>query len=527
VCRSLKERSLASSIKILVNDIEDLREAWNTLDMCFDRPEKYIAEALEPIVKFKSYKMFDNGAIREFYSLLRAAMMGARKAGLLHQLINDQMLSSILVKMPPNDWRQWARERPTWMTEAIEEAFWSFVDQKWRDALNVAVAEPAAWGPGGGRAATHEPNKRGSAEAAKKLAQAAIHVAAADGRPQQQAEGGRRCIFMEVLGSSGRHPPWKCGRFGNIRPKERKKIIEDNRLCAFCLLHERARACGAKERQDSPVRNAPGCKGRHIRKLHEFLKDMYGEENRVHLVQGDGRWEEPEGTWEVGETEEEEAMIVNTIQQVESSWRETGNSWLELGGVYCFGASHGEDNQVPGTKAGQPRQTSYLPEEEGTVEDGWWSPDPRKVQFGGGEEEYLIDLLMGGSAGGEGGSKTPRMSAATGTADHPAGGGEAVGQEAWPQGEARENGPAAGGGSKKAAFGRREASNEGASGRENEPRVRTGVERAEAQGRQGPKGWAPWWPSGRGEEGSPNSPMGPGTEANSNTRFGPGEATGT
>jgi hypothetical protein len=36
VCRSLKKRSLASNVKILVNDIEDLREAWNTLDTCFD-----------------------------------------------------------------------------------------------------------------------------------------------------------------------------------------------------------------------------------------------------------------------------------------------------------------------------------------------------------------------------------------------------------------------------------------------------------------------------------------------------------
>jgi hypothetical protein len=92
MCRNLKERSLASSNKVLVNDIDDLQEAWNTLDTCFDRPEKYIAEALEPVVKFRSYKMFDNGAIREFYSLLRAAMMGARKAGLLHQLVNDQTL---------------------------------------------------------------------------------------------------------------------------------------------------------------------------------------------------------------------------------------------------------------------------------------------------------------------------------------------------------------------------------------------------------------------------------------------------
>ncbi len=169
MCRSLKERSLASSVKILVNDIDDLREAWNTLDTCFDGPEKYISEALEPVVRFRNYKMFDNGVIREFYSLLRAAMMGARKVELLHRLINNQMLPSILAKMPPNDWRQWAKERPTWMREAIEEAFWSFVDQKWRDALNVAAAEPAGWGAGGGKGAAHEGDRRGATEA-KKLA---------------------------------------------------------------------------------------------------------------------------------------------------------------------------------------------------------------------------------------------------------------------------------------------------------------------------------------------------------------------
>jgi hypothetical protein len=47
------------------------------------------------------------------------------------------------------DWRQWARERPDWAREPAEEAFWRFVDQKWKDALNVAAAEPPAWGAGG------------------------------------------------------------------------------------------------------------------------------------------------------------------------------------------------------------------------------------------------------------------------------------------------------------------------------------------------------------------------------------------
>jgi hypothetical protein len=57
---------LASSVRILVNDIEDLQEAWDTLDTCFDRLEKYVLEALEPVTKFKGYKAIDSGAVREF-----------------------------------------------------------------------------------------------------------------------------------------------------------------------------------------------------------------------------------------------------------------------------------------------------------------------------------------------------------------------------------------------------------------------------------------------------------------------------
>jgi hypothetical protein len=63
VCRSLKERSLASHVCLLVNDIDDLREVWNTLDTCYDRPDKYISEALDPVVRFRSYKAFDSGAL--------------------------------------------------------------------------------------------------------------------------------------------------------------------------------------------------------------------------------------------------------------------------------------------------------------------------------------------------------------------------------------------------------------------------------------------------------------------------------
>jgi hypothetical protein len=97
VCRSLKEKSLAISVKILVNDIEDLREAWGTLDTCFDRPGKYIKEALEPITKFNGYKVFDSSAVREFYSLLRAAMMGPEKRV---SCIDSSMIKRCLASLP-------------------------------------------------------------------------------------------------------------------------------------------------------------------------------------------------------------------------------------------------------------------------------------------------------------------------------------------------------------------------------------------------------------------------------------------
>jgi hypothetical protein len=41
-----------------VGDVEDLNKVWDTLDTCYDRPEKYIGEALESIIKFKKYRIF-------------------------------------------------------------------------------------------------------------------------------------------------------------------------------------------------------------------------------------------------------------------------------------------------------------------------------------------------------------------------------------------------------------------------------------------------------------------------------------
>jgi hypothetical protein len=269
------------------------------------------------------------------------------------------------------DWRQWARERPDWSREPADEAFWRFVDQKWKDAINVAAAEPPAWGAGGGGTAA-KPQSVGAKEASKlaKAGAAAIHITEAVGRRTEHGEGKRACIFKEVMGCAGTHPPWFCRAFGKLPAKEREKIIVDNRLCPFCLLHDKEKTCMAKQKQVSVACLIPGCKGRHVQKLHEALKDVLREEGRVHVLQEDDGWEESDGAWELGGEEE---MIVGAVRQEdEDSWSDTCNAWAALdeeaeAGVY----------QVEAEEAGPSEDN---PEEGLLVE--------------GEEREYVLELLL-------------------------------------------------------------------------------------------------------------------------------------
>ncbi len=38
--------------------------------------------------------------------------------------------------------KQWEERRLSWEQEDVKEAFWRFVDQKWKDSLNAASADP-------------------------------------------------------------------------------------------------------------------------------------------------------------------------------------------------------------------------------------------------------------------------------------------------------------------------------------------------------------------------------------------------
>jgi hypothetical protein len=76
-----------------------------------------------------------------------------------------------------------------------------------------------------------------------------------------------------VLGCSGQHAQWLCGAFGSIKAEEQAKIIEDNKLCSFGLLHDRAEACRTKVNKFKPAYNVPECGGQHAIWLHKLFKD--------------------------------------------------------------------------------------------------------------------------------------------------------------------------------------------------------------------------------------------------------------
>ncbi len=184
--------------------------------------------------------------------------------------------------------------------------------------------------------------------------------------------------------------------FGKLLAKERERIIEDNRLCPFCLLHNKAKPCGAKQRPVACLMS--NCKGRHIQKLHDFLKDVFKEENQVHVVHGDDGWEESEEAWEVGE---EEMMIVGTVQQENSCiWQDASRSWLEQDeeeedGVYQVGTCQGAGGAPLETGEGAVMRPP-MGEQGDTkgVEDSWWAPGPEDLLIEGEEGEYFLELLM-------------------------------------------------------------------------------------------------------------------------------------
>jgi hypothetical protein len=62
--RTHRDKCLQGDALQMVSHLDDLREMWETLDTCYERPDKYTEEALRPIVDFRRYKISDSAAVR-------------------------------------------------------------------------------------------------------------------------------------------------------------------------------------------------------------------------------------------------------------------------------------------------------------------------------------------------------------------------------------------------------------------------------------------------------------------------------
>jgi hypothetical protein len=292
--RTLRDKCLKGDALQMVSHLDDLQEMWETLDTCYERPEKYMEEALRPIVDFRRYKVADSPAVREFYSLLRAAIKGARGIGRLGLLINDQTVPRIMSKMPYTDWKEWATKRPDWMQQDMAATFERFIEKKWQDALNVAAAEPLSWGMGREKPAPcgealdrATPTGRGALKIT-----GAVNVVEQEGSsrphsPHWDVSLGRKCRARNLIECKGDHVLLQCSKLFNMGLSERKEILEKSRLCLFCLKHAAELECYGWGGLSKPRCTQDGCDGEHTPSVHRLVREESAGVNFVTEVESD------------------------------------------------------------------------------------------------------------------------------------------------------------------------------------------------------------------------------------------------
>jgi hypothetical protein len=265
--KTLREKCVKGDAHKMIGHLEELGEIWDTLNTCYERPERHMEEALQPILEFRKYRVFDSSAIREFYSILRAAIKGAKSIGRLDLLINDQTVPKIMSKMPFSDWKEWATKRPEWIRGDLGMVFEGFVERKWRNALNVAAAEPQAWETEGSKRDRGTVDKAASNRAAGERAVqgqkgATKTVGAANVVTKQPARGQRKCRVQEQTGCEGDHLVLRCNKLWELGPCDLKKALEASGLCMFCLRHPANAECFDQGGRLKPACVQSGCKGK-------------------------------------------------------------------------------------------------------------------------------------------------------------------------------------------------------------------------------------------------------------------------
>jgi hypothetical protein len=354
---------------------------------------------LRPIVEFRRYKVANSAAVREFYSLLRAAIKGAKGIGRLGLLVNDQTIPKIMGKMPYTDWKEWATRRPEWMQEDLGSAVEEFMERKWQDALNIAAAEPLPWGverektnPGKGTLDKTAYTNRGAPKMSGAVNVVGQQTPPRSHSPSWDVSSGRKCRARYLVGCDGDHVLLQCTKLLELNLDERKEVLRRSGLCLYYLKHAAKVECYGQGGFTKPKCMQTGGNGEHGVSVHRLLGENGASMNLV--AEGEYESEEDEEWWVgtvriEGEEEEEETMeevddsvSEREIRYVISTLVRKDDSGLEDELEYFW--------EVPSLSDPYERE-----------EDRWWSPGPPEPSSEEDEEEvrYLTEVLGLGPQG--------------------------------------------------------------------------------------------------------------------------------
>ncbi len=171
-------------------------------------------------------------------------------------------------KVPFTDWEEWATGRPGWIHEDIGDAFDKFVEQKWKNALNVVAAEP-----GDGR--LMGVGLRGSPKS--RLLASIIRPKQLQDQPkllQWMSQLEDRSVGSPAVPEVGRitqRPLARLSETSNQRPKKSLWQTAGVQVLPLAL----ADAEGFGEGSDSnPACEVPECKRQHTENFHEMMTSM-------------------------------------------------------------------------------------------------------------------------------------------------------------------------------------------------------------------------------------------------------------
>ncbi len=276
----------------------------------------------------------------------------------------------------------------------MASAFEKFVERKWQDALNVAVAEPSSWGVEKEKISS----RRGAQDKATYVSKGvpkvtgAVNVIEQEASPRSHSPSWdvsfrRKFRAQYLIGCDGDHVLLQCNKLLGMKLSERKEILKKSGLCLFCLKHAAELECYGRGGFSKPKCTQAGCDGEHTPGVHELL----GEENvGVNLV-AECEYESEEneewwvGTIRMGEVEEEGE---ETLEEIDESEPERE-------------ARHGTSVFMGKDDSGLEDEFEYLLEAhtlsdpDEPEEDRWWSPEPPEPSSEEDKEEvrYLTGIL--------------------------------------------------------------------------------------------------------------------------------------